>query len=160
MNDFNSRFDGDSKNKRSIFANAGFRVGIIGGLFIVFLHLINLIVFRSRNSFSDLIIWLVQLISYFFIGKAAAQKHYDRSLDGYSDLQSVQSAGTGGPLVTSFTVWIFIIIRGILLDAFGFFVIMNPVGLFCYIFTDVLIALGIGSLAGKSVVKNFDNQNL
>jgi len=118
------------------------------------IHLILLLVFQGTNQ-GDFLAWGIQLFIYFFIGRAAAQKHYDDQIDQLEALSGVQGAGTGAALVTSILVWVFIILRGIVRDAVGFMVLVDPIGLFCIVVIDVLIALGLGSWAGKAIVRKY-----
>ena len=131
--------------------HTGFRLGLVGGLLMWGVHLILLLIFQGTNQ-GDFLAWGIQLFIYFLIGRAAAQKHYDDHIDQLDALRGVQGAGTGAALVTSILVWVFIILRGIVRDATGFMVLVDPIGLFCIVVIDVLIALGLGSWAGKTVV--------
>lgn len=140
--------------RRSIFRHAGFRIGAVGGSMMWGVHLILLLIFQGTNQ-GDILAWIIQLFVYFVLGRTAAQKHYDAQSNEVDAIHGVQSAGTGAALITSLLVWLFIILRGFVRDAFGFMVLVDPIGLFCAIVIDVLIALGIGSWAGKTVVKKY-----
>lgn len=134
--------------------HTGFRLGAVGGLLMWGVYLVLLLIFQGGNQ-GDFLAWIIQLFVYFLIGRAAAQKHYDAQMDEIDALRGVQGAGTGAALVTSILVWVFIILRGIVRDAIGFMVLVEPVGLFCLVMIDVLIALGLGSWAGKTVVRKY-----
>lgn len=138
--------------RRSIFSHSGFQVGLIGGILMVILHLAFLVVFQGTNT-GDLIAWLIQLFLYFILGRVAANKEFRKLVGQGRELGGVQSAGLGAALVMSLIVWLFVIIRSIVRDDPGMFIITNPVGLFCAVVADILIALGLGSLSGKSVLK-------
>ena len=138
----------------SIFRHAGFRIGAVGGSVMWGVHLILLLIFQGTNQ-GDLLAWIIELFIYFFAGRAAAQRHYDAQRDEVDALRGVQGAGTGAALITSLLTWVFIIVRGIVRDASGFMVLVEPFGLFCMIIVDVLIALGLGSWAGKMVAKKY-----
>jgi len=138
--------------RRNIFRHAGFRLGAVGGLLMWGIHLILLLIFQGTNQ-GDFLAWTIQLFVYFFMGRTAAQKHYDAQRDEVDALRGVQGAGTGAALVTSILVWVFIILRSIVRDAVGFMVLVDPIGLFCVMVVDVLIALGLGSWGGKTVVR-------
>lgn len=138
--------------RRNFFRHAGFRVGAMGGVVMWSVHLILLLIFRGTNQ-GDILAWIIQLLVYYFLGRAAAQKHYHAQQSEVDALRGVQGAGTGAALVTSLLTWIFIILRGVMRDASGFIVLVNPIGLFCMMVIDVLIAMGIGSWGGKAIVK-------
>jgi len=140
--------------RRSIFRHAGFRVGAVGGAAMWGVHLILLLIFQGTNQ-GDWLAWIIELFIYFFAGYTAAQKHYDAQRDQVDALRGVQGAGTGAALITSLLTWLFVIVRGVVRDAIGFMVLVEPIVLFCIILVDVLIALGLGSWAGKTVSQKY-----
>jgi hypothetical protein len=152
-----SIFDSDPGNSpqlgpSSIFSHSGFRVGILGGLVMVVVHLFLLVIFDGTTQ-GDTFAWTFQIFLYFILGRSAAKQEYRKQASQTGDSQSVKSAGLGAALVTSVIIWFYIIVRGIVRDALGVFIVSNPFGLFCMIIIDVLIALGLGSLAGRSIAK-------
>jgi len=144
----------DPEKKQNIFSHAGFRYGFIGGAIMVVVHLMLLLIFQGTNK-GDLLAWFLAWFVYFMIGRTAAQAQYDQQQDELDSTQGVRAAGTGAAMVTSIIIWIFIIVRGIFRDAVGIFVIAEPVGIFCSITVDVIIAMAIGSWAGRTVEKKY-----
>ena len=144
----------NGQKQDNIFSNPGFHYGLIGGLILVVFRLLLMFLFRSPTGGDLLAIFLAWFV-YYFIGRQAAQKQFEKQQDELEPTRGVRAAGTGAALVTSILVWIFIVIRGIFRDALGIFVIVSPVGLFCAVVADVLVALGIGSWAGKRVARRY-----
>lgn len=142
--------------RSNIFRHPGFRFGFFGALTAIFINLILLLINRGDTR-GDLLSWIVQLFLYFFFARAAAQNQYNHNVrQGILEhLHGIQAAGVGAALVTSILVWIYIIIRGIVRDAFGIFIIVEPFSLFCLIVIDVLLALGIGTWAGSTMVGRY-----
>lgn len=135
-------------------ANPGFTVGFIGGLVMIF---VSLAVFfmNGAETDGDLLVWFIQLVVYFFLGRAAASQQAERQRHTYEPAHGVVGAGVGAPLVTSIMMWIFIILRGIVRDALGMFIAIEPVTFCGWIILDVVLALGIGGLMGRSVEKQY-----
>lgn len=136
--------------------NAGFRVGMIGAVIMIVVHLFLLLINQGETN-GDLLAWLLQLVVYFFAAQSAAQQQYDAQERSYEPLRGVQAAGVGAALTISFLVWVYIILRGVFRDAFGITIDMNPVWLYCMVVLDVLLALGLGSWGGHLVVKKYEN---
>lgn len=150
-----SDFDFDDPtqlHQRGLFQHAGFRVGALGGIVMWSVHLILLLIFQGTNQ-GDFLAWIIQLFVYYFLGRTAAEKHYHVQRKEVEALRGVQASGTGAALVTSLLVWLYIILRGIIRDAIGFMILVEPLGLFCVVVIDVLIAMGLGSWGGKAIVK-------
>lgn len=140
------------EDKKSI--HAGFRYGFTGGIIMVVVHLILLLIFQGSNS-GDWIAFLLGWIVYFFLGQSAAETQYEQQKESLDATRGVRAAGVGAALVTSIIVWIYIIIRGIVRDAFGVFVLAEPISLFCAITVEVLIAMAIGSWSGGIIEKKY-----
>jgi hypothetical protein len=132
--------------------NAGFRVGLIGG-FVMILTSLAVFFMNGADTDGDLLVWFIQLVVYVFLGRLAAQSQAETQLHTYEPTRGVQGAGVGASLTTSIIMWIFIIFRGIVRDAMGMFITIEPVSFCGWIVLDVLLALGIGSWAGHSVVR-------
>lgn len=162
MND-RDPLDPYSRGRSNIFHNPGFRFGFFGALAAILINLLLLWI-NAGDTRGDLLSWLVQLFLYFFFARAAAESQYNSNArwGALEHLQGVQAAGVGAGLVASILVWLYIIMRGIVRDAFGIFIVVEPFSLFCLIIIDVLIALGIGAWAGNTVVRRYreDHNNL
>lgn len=153
MNDFGDPY---APKKNNIFLHAGFRFGLIGAVIAISINL-ALILIYSGDTRGDGIAWLFQLVIYFFISRSAAESQYNGNIrgGGFEHLRGVKGAGLGAGLITSVLVWAYIIIRGVIRDAFGIFILVEPFSLCIFIFTDVLIAIGLGAWGGASVAKKY-----
>ncbi len=140
------------KGKKNI--HAGFRYGFTGGIFMVVVHHILLLIFQGGNR-GDWIAFLLGWVVYFFLGQSAAEAQYEQQKESLDATRGIQAAGVGAALVTSIIVWIYMIIRGIVRDAFGVFILAEPISLFCAITVEVLIAMAIGSWSGGMVDKKY-----
>lgn len=149
MNDF------DPFNERqSRTSNVGFRIGFVGGVMMFFVHLILLFLMAGTNR-GD---WLASLIGwfvYFFIGRSAAQEQYRLQQSTLEPLRGVREAGIGAALVTCVIAWGIIIVRGVIRDALGITILVEPVSLFCLMIIDGLLALGLGAKGGQTVVNKY-----
>jgi len=132
--------------------NAGFTVGLAAGALMV---LISLAVFFMRGGETDwdLLVWIIQLAVYYLAGRAAARRQAEAQRHTYEPGRGVVGAGVGASLTISGMMWLFIIIRGLVRDAMGMIIIMEPITFCGWIIFDVLLALGIGGLAGRAVFK-------
>ena len=146
MNDF--QFGGSTQPRR----NAGFRVGVVGGLVMGIVHLVLLVLFGGTSR-GDFLAWVIQWFVYYFAGRSAAsQQLRAQRYEVHAPLRGVQSAGTGAALVTSLLVWLFILARGLIWDAYGITVLVEPVSLFFLVVIDVSLAMGLGTWGAKTVV--------
>jgi len=140
----------DTRPKKRM--NAGFTVGLLAGLVMI---IVSLAVFFMRGSETDgdVFVWLLQLAVYFFAGRMAADRQAEAQRHTYEPGRGVVGAGVGAPLTVSGMMWVFIIIRGLVRDAMGMTILMEPVTFCGWIILDVLLALGIGGWAGRAVFK-------
>lgn len=143
--------------KNGIFSNPGFRFGFVGALIAVSINLIFILIYDGETN-GDLIAWFLQIIIYFFISRSAAEVQYNQNQQRgeFEHLRGVKAAGLGAGLTTSVLVWLYIIIRGVLRDAFGVFIFVEPFSLFCLIAVDVSIAMALGSWGGSAVARKYD----
>lgn len=157
MRDSRSYHDPFAPQKRGIFSNPGFRFGFVGALIAILANLALILIFSGETS-GDLIAWFLQVIVYFFISRSAAEAQYNQNQrrGEFEHLRGVRAAGLGAGLTTSVLVWLYIIIRGILRDAFGVFIFVEPVSLFCMIVVDVSIAMALGSQGGSAIARKYD----
>ncbi len=139
---------------KPVRSNAGFEVGFVGG---IILALMNLTVFliNGGDTIGDGVVWFLQVGMYFFLGQIAAHRQLARNLHTYEPLRGVEGAAVGAPLVTSLVMWLYIIIRGVVRDALGIFIFVEPFSLCAWIFIDVLLAIGLGSAAGHRVLRAY-----
>ena len=149
MNDYSYN---PNSPKRKI--NAGILIGLIAAAIMVFVQLFFLLIFTGTNT-GDWIALGIQLFVYFFASQAAAQRQYNSQERDIDPLRGVRAAGIGAAITTSLLMWVYIIIRGVVRDALGIDVIIEPFSLFCMIVVDVLLAIGIGAWGGSIVVKKY-----
>lgn len=147
-------YEYENESQNNIFSHSGFQYGFVGGSVMIFIHIMLLLIFQGTNK-GDLFAWFLAWFVYYFIGRAAAQNHYESQRESLNPTRGVQAAGTGAAMITSVLIWGYIIVRGIFRDALGVFIVVEPVGLFCTILIDILIAIGLGSWAGKSIEKKY-----
>lgn len=154
MSDFNN--DPFAPKKNNIFLHPGFRFGLIGAVIAIFANL-ALILIYSGDTRGDGIAWFFQLVIYLFLPRNAAESQYNDNIrgGGFEHLRGVQAAGLGAGLTTSVLVWVYLIIRGIVRDAFGIFIFVEPFSLCFFILVDILIAMGLGAAGGRSVAKKY-----
>lgn len=129
--------------------NAGFQVGLMGVLLMAFINL--LVFFLNGDSRGDFLVWLFQLVVYYVLGRLASARQAELQRHTYEPGRGVSGAGIGAALVTSIGMWIYLILRDVFRSALDAVVFLWPL-LFCgWVITDVLLALGIGSLAAHSI---------
>lgn len=145
-----------ASRRGNIFLNPGFRFGFIGALVAISINFMLILIY-SGDTRGDGIAWFLQLIVYFFVSRGAAESQYNSNIrwGGMEQLRGVQAAGLGAGLTASVLIWVYIIIRGIIRDAFGIIIIVEPISLFCFILVDVLIAMGLGAWGGKVVSNKY-----
>jgi hypothetical protein len=139
--------------------HAGFLLGLIGASVMVVIHLFFLLIFRYI-VIGDWIALGIQLVVYFLVSQAAAQRHYDSQERSPEALRGVRGAGVGAAIITSLLTWMFIVIRDIVLDAIGQTPSIEVLTTFCIVVVDVLLAIAIGSWGGSVIEKKykaFDN---
>jgi hypothetical protein len=146
--------DPDQPHRSNPLGHAGVRVGAVGGIIMIGVHLFLLLINGGENR-GDVLAWLIQLAVYFFAARIAAEQHYNSQRDDVEHLRGVRGAGVGAALVTSFIIWLFIIFRGVFRDALGITVIAEPISLFCLVVFDVLLAWGLGAWGGGLIVKKY-----
>ena len=146
--------DSSTPQKLGIFSHPGFRLGFIGAVITIAINLLMILVY-SGDTRGDGISWFFQFIIYFFVSRAAAESQYNSNIrgGGFEHLRGVKAAGLGAGLTASVLVWVYIIIRGVVRDALGIFIVIEPFSLCIGIFADVLIAMGVGAWSGSSVAK-------
>lgn len=130
--------------------NAGFQVGLIGGIIMI---VTSLAVFfmNGADTDGDTLVWLIQLVAYIFLARYAASRQAEIQKNTFEPSRGVQGAGVGAALTTSVIMWIFIILRGLVRDAMGMIIVIEPVSFCGWIVLDVILALGIGALTGGSI---------
>jgi len=152
MNDYS--LDPIPSKRRKI--HAGFLVGMIAAMIMVAVQLFFLLIFLNTNN-GDLIALGIQLVVYFLASQIAAQRHYDGnvSTNNIEPLAGVRAAGIGAAITTSLIMWGYIIVRGVVRDAMGITVTVEPFSLFCMIVVDVLLAIALGAWGGTIVVNKY-----
>jgi hypothetical protein len=159
MNDFSDAPLAPRKN--NIFLHPGFRFGFIGAVIAILFNLMLILIY-SGDTRGDGIAWFFQVIIYFIVSRGAAESQYNSNIrrGGYEYLRGVKAAGLGAGLTASVLVWVYIIIRGVIRDAFGVFILVEPFSLCIGIFMDVLIAITLGAWGGNSIAKKYSVDRL
>lgn len=132
--------------------NAGFQVGLVGGIVMIFTSL-AVFFMNGADTDGDTLVWFVQLIAYGFLARTAASRQAEMQARTYEPTRGVQGAGVGAALTTSAMMWIFIIVRGVVRDAMGMTIMIDPLGFCGWIVLDFVLALAIGGLIGGAIVK-------
>ncbi len=134
--------------------NAGFSVGFIASILMIAVHLILLLIFQGGTR-GDWIAHGIQLLVYFIASQSAAQQQYNAQERSIEALRGVKAAGMGAALTVSFLMWIFILVRNLILDAMGQFIYVDAIGTFCIVVVDVLLAIALGTWGGSIVEKKY-----
>jgi hypothetical protein len=137
-------------------SNSGFIVGFIGGIIMIFVSL-AIFFMNGADTDGDILVWFIQVVVYLFLARIAAGRQADQQARSYEPTRGVQGAGVGAPLTTSIMMWIFIILRGIVRDAMGITITIEPISFCGWIILDVILALGIGGLAARSIIKQHES---
>jgi hypothetical protein len=136
--------------------HAGILMGVVGAVTMAGIHLFFLLIFREVVV-GDWVALAIQLLVYFFISQAAAQRHYDSQERSPEALRGVRGAGVGAAITTSLLTWVFIVLRDIILDALGQDLSLEILLTFCIVVVDVLLAIAIGSWGGTIVERKYKN---
>jgi len=132
--------------------NKGIIVGLIFVTIFIFLHIIIEIA-NNGETRGDFLLWFLQLLAYFFGGMIATSSQYQSQIDNDDPLSGITNAGRGNALVIFICIWVYILIRSIVLDDPGVF---SGIGVFLSILfgvADLALAIIFGSIAGN-IVKN------
>jgi hypothetical protein len=135
--------------------NEGIKKGLIFGLVLIIIQVL-LLIFNDGEPTAQFILWIIQLVAYFIASTIAAEAEYSKQGDfAQENLTQVAASGRGATMMICVLVWVYIILRSIILDDSGIF---NNLGLFSFIFAvfDFVCAIGIGSLAGNIVKKKYN----
>lgn len=154
----NKEWEPEWQIQKTPSVNEGFKVGIVGGIGFSILNLL-LFFMSGGNTGFDFPVWLLQVISYFFLGTLAARRQLEKQIHTYEALRGVKGAGVGAPLVTSLVVWLYIIVRGVVRDAIGIFIAVEPFSLCAVIFIDVFLALFLGQIAGERIDREYSHHD-
>jgi hypothetical protein len=132
--------------------NKGIVVGLVFAILFVIFHVIIEIV-NDGETRGDFILWLFQILAYFFGGMIATNSQYQSQLEIDDPLSGIANAGRGNALVIFICLWVYILIRSIVLDDSGLF---SGFGIFPSILfgvVDLTFAIIFGSISG-SIIKN------
>ncbi|MBK6647475.1 MAG: hypothetical protein IPG44_17305 [Anaerolineales bacterium] len=111
---------------------------------------------NGADTDGDLLVWFIQLAVYFFLSRIAASRQVEQQSRSYEPTRGVQGAAVGAPIITSIMMWVFIILRGIVRDAMGMTIFIEPFSFCGWIILDVVLALGIGGWAGLAIIKQHE----
>lgn len=131
----------------------------VGFSFSVVLLLIHVAVdwLNGGVSQGDSILWFLQIGVYFAASLIAANAQYKSQIDDNEPLKDVVNAGRGAAMVICFVVWLYIIIRSLVLNDSGMFS-GGGVFPFCgFVLLDFIIAVAVGSWGGRIMEKQHEH---
>lgn len=134
--------------------NSGFAVGLIATILMITVHLVLLLIFQGSTR-GDWIAHIIQLLVYFVASQSAAQQQYNAQERSIEALRGVRGAGMGAAITVSILMWIFILVRNLILDAIGQLVYFEAISTFCTVVVDVLLAIALGTWGGSIVEKKY-----
>lgn len=149
MNDYDPH---GYRRKRGL--HPSLKAGLVGGAVAISVNLM-LFLINAGETNGDILAWLVALAVYFFAARNAAQMQYDARRDELDACRGVVGAGVGAAYITSALTWVYIIVRGVVRDAFGIFIVMDPFSAFCTIVIDVMVAGGLGAWGGRTIYNKY-----
>lgn len=135
-------------------SNAGFRLGLVGGLVVVGVNAVLGFALQNWNT-ADLIAWFLGWVVVFIVARQAAERQYRAQRDELAPGRHVRGAAVGAALITVVLVWLFIFGRDVVRDTPGLFTVLSC----ARVPFDVVLALGIGSLAAAGVGRPYESDN-
>ena len=66
---------GFERSHRAPGAHTGFRLGLVGGVVMVAVHIFMLLIFQATNQ-GDVLAWMIGWFVYYFIGRAAGNAQF------------------------------------------------------------------------------------
>lgn len=134
--------------------NAGFRYGLIGGLVVVGVNAVLGFALQNWNT-ADLIAWLLGWVVVFIVARQAAGAQVRAQMGELNPGRNAQGAAVGAALLTVLLVWLFVFGRDVVRDQPGLFTVFSC----ARVPFDVVVALGVGSLAGAGVARRYEGQD-
>lgn len=133
-------------------ANKGLVTGLVISFILVIIHiLIEVINYGSTKA--DFFLWFIQILLYFFGGMIAASNQMKVQHLSANPTEGIVNAARGSGMVIFFILWIYIIIRSIVLDDSGLFAGMGIVFSLGFGFVDLVLAIALGSFSGNQIRK-------
>lgn len=141
-------------NRRS--SNFGISVGLT---FSVILLLIHAIVdwLNGGVSQGDSILWLFQVAIYFIASLTAANAQFRAQIDSDNQLHGVADAGRGAAIIACVAMWIYVVVRSIVLDDSGMFAGAGILPFCGFVLLDFIVAVAFGSWGGRIVEKQHEH---
>ena len=136
--------------------NSGF---VVGGIFASLLIITHLIVdmVNSWNSQADIVLWIVQLVCYFIAALVASNSQYQRQVNNDDPFVGVVSAGRGAAMIIAVCMWIYIIVRTIVLNIvdneFGLFAGIGVILFVGFMVLDFFLAIALATGGGAIIEK-------
>lgn len=135
--------------------SAGFGVGIAVAFIFVILHT-GADIASNWNSTLDFLFWVIQIVSYFFVGMIAANTQHSRQINSDDPFSGMLNAARGAGMIISALMWIYIFIRAIVAGESGLFSGIGVILSMLFLIIDFLIAIGLSSFGGSIVKKQHD----
>ncbi len=125
--------------------------GLIAALLLIGFHLL-LAFLAAGVIWKDVLIWVLQVIAYVFLGWLAAQRQAEVQTRSYEPGRGISSAAVGAPLTLAVAMW-FYRIGYALLSASPDLLMAVPCLIVFWMVLDIALATGIGRAIGRSVEK-------
>jgi|CXWK01.1.fsa_nt_gi uncharacterized membrane protein YfcA len=135
-------------------SNAGFRLGLVGGLVVGGSNAVLGFMLQNWNT-ADLIAWFFGWVVVFIVARQAAEQQYRVQRNELEPGRHVRGAAVGAALITVLLVWLFIFGRDVVRDQPGLFTVFSC----ARVPFDILLALGIGSLAAAGFSRGHQSEN-
>lgn len=139
--------------------NEGMKKGLLFAMILIVIH-IMILLFNNGSPSADLLLWFFQLICYFLAGSLAAESFASHSidLDGVNP-DFIVSSSRSATLIMCFVLWMFIILRSVILDDGGLFSHFGVIGSLGFGVVDFICALAIGGFVGVKIKNNHSSTN-
>ena len=135
-------------------SNAGFRLGLIGGLVVAGTNAVLGFALQDWNT-ADLIAWLFSWIVVFIVARQAAERQYRAQRNELEPGRHLRGAAVGAALLTVLLVWLFVFGRDVVRDKPGLFTVFSC----ARVPFDIALAIGIGNLAAAGFGRRHEGEN-
>lgn len=132
--------------------NSGIPVGLTSSVILVLIHAV--VDFLNNGiSQGDVFMWLFQIAVYFVSSLIASNSQYRAQIDSNEPLQGVANAGRGATMIACAVMWIYIVVRSVVLDDPGMFVGAGLLPFCGFVLLDFIVAVAFGSWGGRIIEK-------
>lgn len=135
-------------------ANAGIRLGLIGGLVLAGANAVLGFALQNWNT-ADLIVWVLGWAVVFIVARQAAEQQYRAQRNELEPGRHLRGAAVGAALITVLLVWLFVFGRDVVRDEPGLFTVFSC----ARVPFDIALAIGIGNLAAAGFGRRHEGEN-